>query len=116
MTGGASQKRRGSTFERDVAGHLREHGFADAERAYGAGRQLDRGDIQGVPGWVLECKAHKAIDLAGWCDEAERERVNASQPYSAVIAKRRGKATGAAYVVLSLDAFARLLSDREADQ
>jgi hypothetical protein len=116
VTGGAAPKRKGSQFERDVVAFLRDHGHPDAERAYGAGRPEDVGDVEGVEGFVIECKAVKAIDLAGWCDEAERERVNASQPYGGVIAKRRGKAIGAAYVVLSLDAFARLLSDREDDQ
>ena len=64
-----------------------------------------------MPGWVLECKAHRQFDLAGWVDEAETERVNARQPFAAVIAKRRNKATGDGYVVMTLEAFARLIRD-----
>jgi len=50
-------------------------------------------------------------DVTGWCDEAELERLNGRHPYAAVIAKRRGKPVGDAYVVLSLEAFASLLAE-----
>jgi len=43
----------------------------------------DVGDIDGGAGFVVECKAHKSIDLAGFNREADREpiarRVNRSQ-------------------------------------
>ena len=66
-------KRKGSTFELDVVKFMREQGFP-AERAYGAGRPDDRGDIVGVPGFVVECKNHARLELAVWCDEAEQRR------------------------------------------
>jgi hypothetical protein len=108
MTGGSAPKRKGSAFERDVVGYLREHGFPDAERAYGAGRPEDVGDIAGIPGVTVECKATKSIDLAGFVDEAEHERLNARQPVAVVVVKRRGKSTAQAYVVMDLVTFARL--------
>ena len=64
MTGGSAPKRKGSSFERDVVHYLQEHGFTDAERAYGAGRPEDIGDVVGIPGATIECKAAKSIDLA----------------------------------------------------
>ena len=105
------QARKGSTFERDVVTYLAGHGFPYCERTYGAGRPADVGDVDGIVGWTLECKAHKTMDLAGWIDESERERVNGRKPYAAVIAKRRCKPTGDAYVILSLATFAELLAD-----
>lgn len=107
------QARKGSTFERDVVTFLRAHGHPYAERAYGAGRPQDVGDIDGVVGWTLECKNVRAIDLAGWSNEAEVERTHGRQPFAAVIAKRRGKPVAAAYVVMPLAQFARLLADEE---
>lgn len=109
------QARMGSQFEREVVAYLNAHGFPYAERAYGAGRPADVGDIDGVVGWTIECKAHKSIDLAGFIDEAETERTNGNRCNAAVIAKRRGKPTADAYVVMPLSTFARTLADEETD-
>jgi hypothetical protein len=116
VTGGAAPKRKGNAWEREVVGYLRDHGHPAAEGAYGAGRPEDVGDIDGVPDFTIEAKAHKALDLAGWITEAERERLAADERFAAVIAKRRGEPTGAAYVVMTLNTFARLTADREVDQ
>ena len=64
-------------FELAIVAFLREHGFPFAERSYGAGRPDDQGDIDGIPGWCIEAKNCKAIDLAGWCAEASTEAANA---------------------------------------
>jgi hypothetical protein len=90
---------------------LQEHGFSGAERAYGAGRPQDIGDITGVPGITVECKAVRSIDLARFVDEAQRERLNAHQPYGVAIVKRRNKPISAAYVVMDLATFTRLVAD-----
>ena len=107
------QARKGSTFERDVVTYLAGHGFPYCERTYGAGRPADVGDVDGIVGWTLEVKNHRSLDLAGWSDEAERERVNGRQPFAAVVAKRRCKPVAQSYVVMSLETFARLLADDE---
>jgi len=103
------QARKGAHFERAVVECLRAHGHRYAERAYGAGRPEDVGDIDGILGVVLECKAHRSIDLAGFMDEAERERVNAGAEIAVVVVKRRQKPVGQSYAVLTLDALAELL-------
>jgi Holliday junction resolvase len=110
MTGGAGPKRRGSQFERDVVHHFRDHGFPDVERAYGAGRPEDIGDVVGIPGICCEIKNHARLELARWIDEAERERLNAKQPFAVVIAKRRGKGAAQSYVVMTLESFTRLVT------
>jgi Holliday junction resolvase len=107
------QARKGSTFERDVVSFLAGHGFPYAERHYGAGRPADVGDIDGIPGWTLECKNHRALELSAWMTEAECERVNGRQSFAAVVAKRRNKPVAQSYVVMSLGTFARLLADDE---
>ena len=109
MTGGAAPRRKGSQFERDVVAYLRDHGHPDAERAYGAGRPDDRGDIDGIVGadWtpmVVECKAGKRHDLAGWLDAAEAK---AGPAGAVVIVKRSAHPTGRAYVVQSLEQWAK---------
>jgi len=109
---GAASRRKGSTWERAVVAFLREHGHSCAERAYGAGRPDDVGDVDGLPGWVIECKDHQRLDLATWCDEAASEAANVPGGASwAVVAKRRGKGPGDAYVLTDLATFAEVLGD-----
>jgi hypothetical protein len=110
-TNGKAMKAKGSAFELDVVGFLRDHGHPYCERHYGAGRPEDVGDVDGIPGWTLEVKNHRAIDLAGWSDEAESERQHGRQRFAAVVAKRRNRSTGDAYVIVSLSTFADLLAD-----
>lgn len=116
------RNRKGSTFERALVDYLRNHGFPFAERAYGAGRPDDRGDIDGIVGWVIEAKNHKTLELARWCDEAAKEATT-GHPWPAgagllrrpwaVIAKRRNRPISDAYVVMPLEQFARLVADDE---
>jgi hypothetical protein len=109
-------KRKGSAFELDVVRYLQANGHPYAERTYGAGRPDDRGDIDGIPGWCIEAKNHKAIDLAAWCSEATTEAVNARRHWWAVIAKRRNKPVCDSYVVMTLAQFALLVGDPPAAQ
>ena len=95
-------KAKGSKFELDVVRYLQEHGFPFVQRAYGAGRQDDRGDILGVPGFTIECKDHAKHDIPAWLGEAERERQNAGTRFGVVIVKRRGKGAAESYVVQTL--------------
>ena len=100
-------KARGSSFELDVARYMAAHGFPYAERRYGAGAQADKGDINGLPGVVIECKNHAAITLAAWMGELETECWNATvdlmhPPRGILVVKRRGKGVERAYVVEEL--------------
>ena len=104
------QKVKGDKAERDVAGYLAAHGFPYAERAYGAGRPDDVGDIDGIPGVVVEVKNHKTITIPAWLNELETEMFNANARHGAVIAKRRGSTdVGDWYAILPAVAWSRLL-------
>jgi len=105
------QARKGSQFERDVVSFLQANGHRYAERAYGAGRPQDVGDIDGLIGWTIECKNHRALELSAWLTEAEYERENGHRRFAAVIFKRRGRPTCDAYVLLDLATFARLTAE-----
>jgi len=107
---GRAMRARGAAFEREVVRVLRAAGLVHAERSYGAGRPDDRGDIDGLPGYVVECKAHRALDLAGWMDEARREAAR-SGSVPVVVVKRRGKPAEESYVVLRLADWARVLRE-----
>ena len=103
-----ASKRRGSRFETEVVAYLAEHGFPLAERRVMGGTR-DRGDVAGIPGWTLELKAERSLDLAGALSEARTEAANAGTLDYAAVLKRRSHGIGDAYVVLPLDRFAHLL-------
>ena len=103
-------KRRGDDAERKLAAYLQTRGWPDAERALGAGRTDDRGDIHNAGQIVWECKSHKTIDLPGFLRELAREKTNARVTTGAVVVKRRGSADPADwYAVLELSDFTNLL-------
>jgi hypothetical protein len=101
----------GSRFAREVAEYLAGHGFPYCERRVDGGSR-DRGDIAGVPGVVIECKATKVIDLAGALSEAKKEAANdkGCRWYVAVF-KRRNHGVAEAYAVVPLWALAEMLGD-----
>jgi Holliday junction resolvase len=104
------QKRKGDAAERNVAAWLAAHGFSYAERAYGAGRPDDVGDIDGIPGVVVEVKNHKTITIPAWLHELDVEMFNANARHGAVIAKRRGSTdVGDWYALMPVEGWARLL-------
>jgi hypothetical protein len=104
----SSQRKKGTAWETAWVQYLRQHGVPHAERRALAGN-LDRGDIAGIVGVVLECKSG-AFHLAQWLDEAEQERVNDGADFGIVLAKRAGKASPAdGYAILTGAALVQLL-------
>lgn len=103
-------KRKGTAFERLVADYLAE-AIPGVDRRALHGNH-DHGDIAGIPGWVLELKATRAIDLAGALDEARLEAKNAGVANYAAVVKRRSKGVAQAYFVMTLADAVRLLAGR----
>lgn len=108
-------KAKGSAWERRLVDYLVLHGFPLAERRVMEGKN-DRGDVAGVP-FVLEAKNCRAVDLAGWCDEAAKEARSAGLGNRwAVVFPRRSHATAKAYAVISLELLAEVMQHvRNAD-
>ena len=100
-------KAKGTRFEREVADYLAEVIPGVDRKALHGG--ADHGDIANVPGWALECKATKALDLGGAIDEARVEAKNSKSQWFAAIVKRRHKGTAEAYVVMTLEQYRRLV-------
>lgn len=115
-----SNKRRGATWEIDLADYFVDQGL-NAQRLPRAGRN-DIGDVY-VPGlndmYVVEAKAPRRdgrIDLSGWMKEAQVEAENyriakklALTPTPLVIIKAPNKGVEDAYVVQRLsDVIAKL--------
>ena len=62
-------KAKGDRAERAVVEVLRAAGIP-ADRAYGAGRRPDRGDIDGLPGRYIQVRYRKEIRANTWFLEA----------------------------------------------
>jgi hypothetical protein len=106
---GNRAKQRGTAAETATVRYMREHGFPFVERRALHG-SADRGDVAGVPEWMLEVKAVAAPSYGVWMKEAEVERANAGVPNCAVIHKATGVGDPASYrVVMTLAQFCRLL-------
>lgn len=92
---------KGTPFETACVKVAVEAGWPDATRIPKTGAK-DKGDLDVVPGYALECKNEQRINLAGAMDEATVEAANAGKPHAAAIVKRRGKHARQAYVVQEL--------------
>ncbi len=112
-TNGRAMKAKGSQWERDVVKVLRNAGHQFVERAYGAGRHDDRGDIDGLPGFVIEAKNCGRIELGPWMDEAVREASHGAC-IPVVVIKRRNRAATDGFVVMRLSDWAELVRDGDA--
>lgn len=105
----SKQRAKGTAFETAVCRFLAGEGFPHVERRALAGT-TDRGDIAGIPGWVLEVKNCQRAELAGWIDEATIEQANDGAEFSAVWHHRRGQAQpSAGFVTMTGATFVRLL-------
>jgi len=107
----STQRAKGTAWETAIVNYLIGEGFVMAERRALAGA-LDKGDITGIPGVVIEAKNCKTINLAQFLDEAAEEATNANADVGVAWVKRRGKTSPAeAYVVMSGTTFIELLTN-----
>jgi hypothetical protein len=105
------QKRKGSAWELAIAKYLVDKGWKFAERRI-AGSTLDKGDIYGIIGCVIEAKNEKRIDLAGYLKELEVEITNAKAATGVVMVKKRGTTdVGEAYAVMPIRRWVELMKE-----
>jgi Holliday junction resolvase len=104
-------KRKGTAWERAVQDYLNEAGVWT--RRMPPSGSKDVGDLQAEDRdgdlFIVECKATKAIDLAGAVKEAQVEAENAGATYGVAAIKRRQKGVAEGYVVMTLADFAELV-------
>ncbi len=69
----ANARRRGKTFELEVATICRNHGFVNAGRTSDGRTQNGRGDIAGIPGYSIECKRTNAFSIrTSWAQATDQ--------------------------------------------
>jgi hypothetical protein len=87
-------KNKGTAWETEIVRYLIEGGAIHAERRALKGK-LDRGDVAGVPGVVIEAKSLKSIPMAAVLDETLTEMKNADVHIGFAWIKRRGRTSAA---------------------
>jgi hypothetical protein len=88
--------------------YLQRVGFPYAERRALSGVN-DKGDVAGIPGVMIECKAERVIDLARYMNEVATEKANAGAQVGVAVIKRRNHGVDRAYVVLELCDFVEMI-------
>lgn len=106
------QARKGRRAELAVAEYLRTAGFPNAEPTRRSGWADDRGDIDGIPGVVVEVKDCKRFELAAWMTETEIEVASAKATTGVLVVKRRLHSSPAGwYAVTRLSDWAIMAKD-----
>ena len=107
----SASKRKGSTYEKNVADYLISKGWKHVERRI-AGDTKDRGDLAGIPGVVFECKNEKRIDLSQYMRELETEVTNDKADMGVAVVKKRGTSNVADhYAVMPMYMLVHLLKE-----
>jgi hypothetical protein len=102
-------KARGTTWETTWLRYIQEHHNPAAHRNVQMGR-LDVGDVAGYYLHASELKAEQTITLPDYIAQANREAVNAGQPFGCAVVKRRNANVSAGYVVRDVETDARLIN------
>ena len=110
-----SQKNKGDKAEREAADVLSLETQYKVERRFGAGMELDKGDLIGIPNTVIQ--------IANWKDtnaailqkprEAEQQRINAKASHAVTLVRYK-KGPNCKHgdnwrVVMTIEQYARLI-------
>lgn len=102
-------KAKGTAWESAWTAYIQEHHNSSAHRNVQMGAK-DIGDVSGYYLHAAELKAEKTITLASYIEQANREAINAGQPFGCAVVKRRMKGTADGYVVRDVRTDVRLLN------
>lgn len=86
-----SSKRKGDAAEREVAVILSDLLGVKAQRALGAGRKADVGDVFGIPDTVIQVASVAKLAMAlAKVPECEQQQLNAGATFGATFVRIRG--------------------------
>jgi hypothetical protein len=102
-------KAKGTAWESLWTAYIRERHNPSAHRNVQMGSK-DIGDVSGYYLHASELKAEKTITLSDYIAQANREAVNAGQPFGCAVVKRRMKGVADGYVVRDVATDVRLMN------
>lgn len=101
--------KRGPRFESRLAAFFTVALDRPVERRVMGGAN-DRGDLAGIPDWVIEAKNVTVAQLGQTMNEAKREAANAGCRFFAAVINRRSHALERSYAVVELEQLAELIA------
>lgn len=103
--------KKGPLFESRLAAYFTKMLGIPVERRVMGGAK-DKGDLGGIPDWIIEAKNVTIAGLGAAMNEAKREAVNAQVRYFAAVLNRRSHGLERGYAVLELWELAELIADQ----
>ena len=101
-------KRKGTAWETAITNALKaRRRFSHAARVAQTGR-WDQGDIHAWP-FVIQAKAVRKFDLAGWVKDVAEQRAHAGFPHGVVFVKKYGRPLDEGYAVMSIGSYMELM-------
>lgn len=100
-------KKKGSEFEREVAGILREYGY-EARRGLQYQSGQVEADVVGLPGYHLECKRVERLNIHAALEQSQNDARPGEIP---VVVHRRSREE--AYITMPFKAFLEVLHDNK---
>lgn len=98
---GKASRDKGKRFERDIANFFKNYGITAKRTAQFCGKTGQAGDVEGVPGVHVECKAVEKLNLEAAYQQSVRDAEAADKgEYPIVIHKKSRKP---AMVTMALD-------------
>lgn len=104
-------KRKGTAWETACLELVQEL-YPDAIRSPDWG-VYDKGDLYGTGPFIIECKAEKRFDLAGYVAEAEVEARNAGKPFGVAFIKAPRHRAVDGYAVMRIGTYIELMKALE---
>lgn len=98
---------KGTAWESDLRAYMKANGHPYCERM-ALGGIRDSGDLTGVPGWLIEAKNVRAIELGAFMTTAERKAKRLGVD-PVLLIKRRSHSVARGYAVVPIEVWARLV-------
>ncbi len=88
---GKASRDKGKRFERDIANFFKSYGIAARRTAQFCGKTGQAGDVEGVPGIHVECKAVEKLNLEAAYQQSVRDSEAAGRGEIPVVIHKKSR-------------------------
>ena len=103
---------KGTRGENEIVDYLKRATGLPVERRALHGTR-DKGDVAGIPLWVVSVKNQRRFELAEWLDDLRKQMLNAEAQFGVLIVKRPGKGAAGAYWIFPAETGIKFLPREE---